>query len=133
MQRRTTILSALLAGAITLAHGAESRVVESDALPPLDGARLQVQVVEVTYRPGERSAVHSHPCAVSGYVIEGAVRMQTQGGPEAVYTAGQSFYEAPNSVHLVSANASATERARFVAYFVCDHPGPLTVPANGGN
>jgi quercetin dioxygenase-like cupin family protein len=55
--------------------------------------------------------------------------MQVKGESEVVYKAGQSFYEAPDSVHLVSANASTKEPARFVAYFVCDHDTPLTVPA----
>jgi hypothetical protein len=35
----------------------------------------------------------------------------------------------PNGVHAVSANASATKPARFLAYFTCDHETPLTVPA----
>jgi len=66
---------------------------------------------------------------VIGYVIEGAVRMQVKGEPEATYKAGQSFYEAPNGVHAISANASKTERARFLAYFTCDRESPLTVAA----
>ena len=49
-----------------------------------------------------------HPCPVIGYVLHGAVRMQVKGGPEALYQAGDSFYEAPNGIHLVSKNASAT-------------------------
>jgi len=104
------------------------RVVASHALPKLDGAHLRMDLVEVIYPPGGRSPVHSHPCAVSGYVIEGAVRMQTRGGPAAVYKAGGTFYEAPDSVHLVSANASTKKPARFLAYFVCDRETELSVP-----
>ena len=121
---------AVLAAAMVLCGRAqEVRPVFTHALPVLDGGKLQAKVVEVTYGPGESSAAHSHPCAVIGYVLEGAVRMQVKGEPEAVYKAGQSFYEAPNGVHAVSANASKTERARFLAYFTCDHETPLTVPA----
>jgi hypothetical protein len=36
--------------------------------------------------------------------------------------------EAPNGVHRVSANASQTEPAKLIAFFVCDHQGPITVP-----
>jgi quercetin dioxygenase-like cupin family protein len=111
----------------------QARVVASHALPRLDGAHLRMDMVEVTYPPGGRSPVHSHPCAVSGYVIQGAVRMQTKGGPATVYKTGEAFYEAPDSVHLVSANASEKEPARFVAYFVCDRETELSVPvAEGG-
>jgi len=107
----------------------EVRPVFTHALPELDGGKLQAKIVEVTYKPGESSAQHSHPSAVIGYVLEGAVRMKVKGEPEAIFKAGQSFYEAPNGVHAVSANASQTERARFLAYFTCDHDTPLTVPA----
>ncbi len=54
--------------------------------------------------------------------------MQVKGEPEHVYKTGESFYEAPNGVHLVSANASEKEPARFVVSFICDHETPLTVP-----
>ncbi len=111
-------------------HGAappRSHVAFAHALPQLDGRHLEVKVVEVTYEPGGSSKPHSHPCPVVGYVIEGAVRMQVQGEPESSYKAGESFYEAPNGVHLVSANASQKERAKFLAYFVCDHDTPATV------
>jgi quercetin dioxygenase-like cupin family protein len=121
---------AVLAAAMVLCGRAqEVRPVLTHALPVLDGGKLQVKVVEVTYGPGESSQQHSHPCAVIGYVIEGAVRMQVKGEPKAIYKAGQSFYEAPNGVHAISANASKTQPARFVAYFTCDHETPLSVPA----
>jgi quercetin dioxygenase-like cupin family protein len=123
----TRAAAVLCAGAIC--RGEEARIVFTHALPVLDGGRLEAKVVEVTYGPGEWSQAHSHPCAVIGYVIEGAVRMQVKGEPEATYKAGQSFYEAPNGVHAISANASKTQRARFLAYFTCDHESPLTVAA----
>lgn len=111
-------------------HRAErARVAFSHPLPQMDGNRLAVTVVEVTYGPGESSPPHSHPCPVVGYVVEGAVRMQVKGGPETTYQAGDSFYEAPNGVHLISANASDRKSAKFIAYFVCDRKTPLSVPA----
>jgi quercetin dioxygenase-like cupin family protein len=127
--RKWAGVTAVILCSAMVGRGEEARIVFSHALPMLDGGRLQAKVVEVTYGPGESSKQHSHPCAVIGYVIEGAVRMQVKGEPEATYKVGQSFYEAPNGVHAVSANASKTERARFLAYFTCDHDTPLTVPA----
>lgn len=113
-----------------LEQAARSRTVFSQPLPKLDGDRLKVHIVEVQYGPGESSQPHTHPCPVVGYVLEGAVRMQVKGGVEAVYRAGESFYEAPNGVHLVSANASKAVPARFLATFVCDHPTDVSVPAS---
>ena len=107
---------------------AQVRDVFNQSLPQMDGANLKVSVVDVTYPPGGFSHEHSHPCPVFGYVLEGALRTQVKGEPEAVYTAGQVFYEPPNGVHQVSANASGKQPARFLAYFVCDHETPLSVP-----
>ncbi len=110
----------------------QSRIAFSQTLPRLDGANLAVKIVEVSYPPGVSSTAHSHPCPVTVYVISGALRTQVKGAPEAIYKAGESFYEAPNGVHQISANASQTEPAKFLAYFVCDHDTPLSVPAPGG-
>ena len=138
MQRRFQILSLLVAllwpivlvGATPAPSSqldARSRTVFSQDLPRLDGGRLQVTTVEVTYPPGGSSAPHSHPCPVIGYVLKGAVRMQVKGGAPSIYTAGDSFYEASNGIHLVSQNISAKEPATFLAYFICDHSAPLSV------
>jgi quercetin dioxygenase-like cupin family protein len=118
--------------------GETSRVALSHSLPPLNGNRLKVTVVEVSYAPGSGSAPHSHPCPVIGYVVAGALRTQVKGEPEAVYRAGESFFEPANAVHLTSANASSSEPVKFVAYFTCDHDTHLSVPvsdpgAAGGN
>jgi quercetin dioxygenase-like cupin family protein len=134
MQRRLFILGLLVATAYPAillrgqtAPDARIRVVFSQSLPQLDAAHLKVTTVEVTYPPGGSSTPHSHPCPVIGYVLRGAVRMQVKGGPVSVYRQGDSFYEAPNGVHQVSANASTKAPAVFLAYFLCDHSGPLSV------
>ncbi|MGJ5814394.1 cupin domain-containing protein [Paludibaculum fermentans] len=108
------------------------RPVLTHNLPPLAGGRLTATMIEVNYGPGEASPAHSHPCAVLGYVVQGAIRTRVQGEPEAVYKAGQGFYEAPNGIHAISANASRTESAKFVAYFLCDHDAPLSVDVPAG-
>ncbi|MGO9338533.1 MAG: cupin domain-containing protein [Terracidiphilus sp.] len=110
-----------------------ARVAFAHALPKLNGDRLRATVVEVNYGPGESSLPHSHPCAVIGYVVEGSIRTQVKGEPEVTVKAGQSFYEAPNGVHLVSANASSSEPAKLLAYLICDHDAPLSVPAAENN
>jgi quercetin dioxygenase-like cupin family protein len=107
----------------------QARIAFSHALPPLDGGHLNATIVEVTYGPGESSPPHSHPCAVIGYVVEGALRTQVKGEAEAIYKAGESFYEAPNGVHMVAANASDEKPMKFLAYFVCDRDTPLSVAA----
>jgi quercetin dioxygenase-like cupin family protein len=105
----------------------------SHVLPQMDGSHLRATLVEVNYAPGESDKPHSHPCPVIGYVAQGAIRFQVKGGPETVYKTGESFYEPPNGVHQVSANASDKEPARLIAYFTCDHETKLTVPPVDGH
>jgi len=114
-----------------------ARVLLSTTIPALDGAHIKTTLVQVNYGPGEASPAHTHPCAVIGYVVEGSLRMRVEGQPEKLYSVGESFYEAPNGVHAVSANASTTQPAKLIAYFVCDHDAPLSVNVStshtGGN
>ncbi|HEY6209216.1 MAG TPA: cupin domain-containing protein, partial [Gemmatimonadales bacterium] len=102
--RRTEIAAALL-GAVMMAcrpaprtssdTEAQVRKVLSQTLPAMDGRGLRVTVLEVKYGPGGSSRPHRHPCAVVGSVIAGTLRSRVQGEPEALYRAGESFYEAP--------------------------------------
>lgn len=106
-----------------------ARILYTQPLPKLDGEHLRITLVTVHYGPGEASAPHRHPCAVIGHVLNGAARTQIESRPEVVYKAGDTFYEAPNQLHAVSANASATQPADFLAYFVCDSEAPLSTDA----
>ncbi len=128
-----SIISAMLAGVTTAVAlqdraPARSRVAIAQALPRLDGTHLEATIVEVSYEPGGANTPHRHPCPVIGYMLEGSMRMQVKGQPERIYKAGDTFFESPTDVHLVSANASQDKPARFLAYFVCDQKTPLSVP-----
>jgi len=43
-----------------------------------------------------------------------------------VYSAGEGFFEPPDSIHTVSENASDTEPASLLAIFVADDGAQLT-------
>ena len=123
-------LSAASASSRQPAPPSQSRVALSRTLAPMDGREVRVRVVEVTYPPGGANASHTHPCPVVGYVLEGSLRMQVNDGAEAIFRKGDTFYEDPGDIHRISANASATEPARFLAYFTCDREvTQLSMPA----
>jgi quercetin dioxygenase-like cupin family protein len=124
----------VVSGAGQLQSSERARVVLAHTMPPLQGSHLKATVVEVHYGLGESSPQHSHPCPVIGYVVQGAYRSQIEGEPEAVYKAGDTFYEAPNGLHVISANASKTEPAEFIAFFICDYDSPLStnLPSSNG-
>jgi quercetin dioxygenase-like cupin family protein len=123
--------AAVLGAGRALAHqkSERARAMLTQPVPAMDGDHLEVTVVEVNYGPGESSTAHSHPCPVIGYVAQGALRTQVKGEAETILKAGQTFYEAPNGVHQVSANASGTEPLKLIAYFLCDRHTPRSVEA----
>jgi quercetin dioxygenase-like cupin family protein len=131
----TVLAASLLAlGAAAPAAGAEpappaAHVVPllTQALPDLPGREVELLTVE--YLPGGASLPHRHDAHIFVYVLEGSLRMQVRGAAARTLRPGEVFYESPGDVHEVSANASATEPARFLVVALKDRGRPLTRPA----
>jgi quercetin dioxygenase-like cupin family protein len=98
--------------------------IGSYALPNVPGKR--VTVVRVFYGPGGFTRAHRHAGSVTAYITKGEIRSQLAGGIVETFRVGQSFFEPPGAVHLVSANASTTEPAELIAVFVADEGAQLT-------
>jgi quercetin dioxygenase-like cupin family protein len=89
----------------------------------------EVLMYTVDFPPGFSSPVHRHNAQVSLYVLEGSVVMQVKGGKEITLRPGQSFYEAPNDIHVVSRNASGTKSAKFLVFLINKKGASLVIPA----
>ena len=121
----------LLSCAIVSASAAEpGRVTElmTKALANVPGK--EVTMITVDYPPGGVDAVHRHNASVFVYMLEGSMVMQIKGDKEVILHPGQTFYEAPDAVHLISRNASDTKPAKFLVLFVKDKGAPILVPTN---
>jgi quercetin dioxygenase-like cupin family protein len=99
-------------------------LISSHALPDIPGKH--VTIVRVTYGPGGFTPPHRHAGTVTAYITKGQIRSQLKGGPVEIFEVGQSFFEPPGAIHLVSANASNTEWAELIAVFVADEGAQLT-------
>ncbi|MBV9506888.1 MAG: cupin domain-containing protein [Acidobacteriia bacterium] len=115
----------------TRVHGAEGGGKEKPAfqgkLPNVPGKSLTAIVVR--YEPGGKSGPHHHAGSVFAYVLSGQIRSRNSAtGPAKVYSAGESFFEPPGSVHLISENASTTAPASLLAVIVADDGATLTTP-----
>ncbi|MCZ6869685.1 MAG: cupin domain-containing protein [Gammaproteobacteria bacterium] len=86
-------------------------------------------MVIVDYPPGVSSAAHRHNAHTFVFVLEGSVVMQVEGEERVVLGPGQIFYETPEDIHAVSMNASTTEPAKILVFFVKHQGAPVTVPA----
>jgi quercetin dioxygenase-like cupin family protein len=85
-------------------------------------------MITVDYAPGGSDPVHRHNAHTFVYVLEGSVVMQVKGEKEVTLTPGQTFYEGPNDIHVVSRNASNTKPAKFLVFFLKDEGAPLLIP-----
>jgi quercetin dioxygenase-like cupin family protein len=86
-------------------------------------------MITVDCPPGSSDPIHRHNAYAFVYVLEGSVVMQVRGGKQVTLTRGQTFYEGPDDVHVISRNASQTKPAKFVVFLVKDKGAPILVPA----
>jgi quercetin dioxygenase-like cupin family protein len=100
----------------------------TQSLPNIEGK--EVTMVTVEYAPGGASTEHRHNANTFVYVLEGSVVMQVAGGPLQTLTVGQTFYETPTDIHTISRNASTTQKAKILVFFVKEKGAPATVPMN---
>jgi len=120
-------LSLALAGSTLVAQDATVRSLLSKDLAGIPGKELSM--ITVDYPPGASDTVHRHHAQTLVYVLAGSVVMQVRGQAPVTLTPGQTFYEGPDDVHVVSRNASDTAPARFLVFFVKDKGTPILVPA----
>ena len=95
-------------------------------LPAGDFREVQAAVIEL--QPGASAPRHRHDVAVIAYVLEGTVENRFDGGAVQIHTAGDSWWEAPGTVHDTARNVSATARARLLIVYVGEPGKPATVP-----
>jgi quercetin dioxygenase-like cupin family protein len=126
MIKRILVISILLTGTLV----AQDAKVTPLLLKDLTGiSGKEALMITVEYAPGATDAIHRHNAHVFVYVLEGSVVMQVRGGEEVTLVPGQTFYEGPQDVHVVGRNASKTEPAKFLVFFVKDKGVSPFVPA----
>ena len=107
-------ISLMLFSLIALAEGAKVTMLMQKELADVNNKEGQILIIE--YGPGMFSKAHRHDAHNFVYVLEGSVIMQVKGSDPVTLETGQTFYESPNDVHLVSKNASNTRAAKFIVF-----------------
>jgi len=126
-------LVALCVGGARVAADPEPAAVATLTTHELAGTPgKEVVMLTVEYPAGGSSLPHRHDANVFVYVLEGSVVMQVLGQSKVTLSAGQTFYEGPSDVHVVSANASTTQPAKILVVMIKDKNAPLGRPAPGG-
>ena len=86
-------------------------------------------MITVEYPPGGWDPVHTHNAQAMVYVLEGSIVMQVKGKAPITLVPGQTFYEGPEDIHVVARNASHTDPAKFLVFFVKNKAAPILVPS----
>ena len=124
--------TAVLAFSLSLAGGtlvAQEGSVRSLLSKDLAGdSRREVSLITVEYAPGGSTPVHTHHAQALVYVLEGSIVMQVRGGVPITLAPGQTFYEGPDDVHVVSRNASNSAPAKYLVFMVKDKGAPILTP-----
>jgi quercetin dioxygenase-like cupin family protein len=119
------VLACLVTGPV-MAQEAKVTPLMSKDLADIPGKEGLMITVESP--PGGSDPIHRHNAHAFVYVLEGSVVMQVKGGTEITLTPGQTFYESPDDVHVVSRNASSTKPAKFLVFLVKEKGAPVLVP-----
>lgn len=101
------------------------------SLPDLPGKEGLVETVVLA--PGEVVPAHRHNADVFVYVLEGSMITEVKGGRPQTVRAGEVFYESPTDLHIGSRNASASQPAKLLVFFVKRIGAPPTVAVQNTN
>jgi quercetin dioxygenase-like cupin family protein len=119
-------LSLSLAGGTLMAQKDSVRSLLSKDLAGVPGKELSM--ITVDYSPGESSPAHTHDAQAMVYVLEGSIVMQAKGKEPVTLKPGQTWYEGPDDVHLVSRNASNSAPAKYLVFMVKEKGAPILTP-----
>ena len=127
----SALITALLQSWPVIAPAAEAFPAKADVAvlmsqELLSGPDKEVVMLTVTYPPAGSSLPHRHDAQVFVYVLEGELTMQVRGSPPVTLRPGQTFYEAPADIHVVSANASQALPAKILVLMIKDKGKPDT-------
>ena len=126
--KNTAVLafSLSLAGGTLVAQNDPVRSLLAKDLAGVPGKELSMLTVE--YSAGESSPAHTHHAQAVVYVLEGSIVMQVKGKAPVTLAPGQTWYEGPDDVHVVSRNASNSAPAKYLVFLVKEKGAPILVP-----
>ena len=117
----TTGLAVVAGGQPEMGAGGFSELQRAD-LAEADGLEVVMGIVR---RPAQSmGAKHYHPGGEFGFVLKGAVTVETENELSVTLEAGSSFYQPPGEWHIVS---STNEGAEAVVFRVVRKGQPMIV------
>ena len=114
-------LSAISAVAIAEDFPSLQRVpVLEEAIPSTNPPVKLVRGARIRFAPRQTTGLHRHPISVAGVVTAGSFIIKKEGEPEKLVKTGEPFFEAAGVPTERFDNASDTEPAELVAFYLAD-------------
>jgi len=86
--------------------------------------KQSVRIMTATFKPGDRTAAHTHRFPVGVYVLEGVFTLELKGQPPLAVKAGEAIVE-PSNAEMIGYNRSASELTRVVIFYVATPGTPF--------
>lgn len=125
--RSAVVLASLLLSPVVFAEYSSETIYQVDVG---DVENQEIVVSVLTYEPGHKSDSHRHHAHIVLYVLEGTVKMAVAGSETLTLGQGEVFVENPDDIHTVSMNASETEPAKALVFWLKTKGAPSSVPAD---
>jgi quercetin dioxygenase-like cupin family protein len=114
-------LSAISAAAIAEDFPPLQRVpVLEEAIPSTNPPVKLVRGARIRFAPRQPTGLHRHPISVAGVNTAGSFIFKREGEPEKVIKTGDSFFEPAGVTTERFDNASDTEPAELIAFYLTD-------------
>jgi quercetin dioxygenase-like cupin family protein len=93
------------------------------------GQKQEVRVLTASFKPGDKTMLHTHHFPVTVYVLEGVFTLEMEGREPVTVKAGQATTMPPR-VKMTGYNRSSTDPLRLVLFNVTDPDTPYLDPVH---
>ena len=122
------LILAAASGAVSAQATPAPRSVGKDLmvkeLPDLAGREALVRAN--VYPPGTSNPPHRHDAHVFLHVLEGQLIVQLKGGQPVTLNTGDTYYESPDDIHVMSRNPSDSVPVKALIFMVKKTGAPST-------
>lgn len=98
----------------------EREPVLQETLPAANPPVRLITGARIAFGPGQPTGLHRHPISTCGVVTMGRFVLQIEGEPERELATGAGFFEPAGRTILKFDNASQTEPAEIVCFYLTD-------------
>lgn len=103
-----------------------------EELPSVNPPVRLVYGARIRFAPGQPTGLHRHPMSTVGVVTRGSFTFQPEGEEVRILHAGDGFFEPAGRTMLQFDNASSTEPAEIVCFYLTDTKERPAIEMLGG-